>query len=233
VNAVIDIAIENRVARLVLQRPAASNAFTTEMLSQLLAALTRAAGEADILAISAAGADFSLGRDRQDAKAGGAPFEAFKLITEVNSALSNFPGIAVCSVQGRAFGFAVGMVMRSDIALAAADARFMLDEVKLGIAPMFIMAEISEHLAPKAALDIVLSSREFGAAEAKEIGLVSRVVPDLHREIESLLQDLRSREPEVLKTSKRYFGAVRRLAPEARSAYALVEQTRFAERRKH
>ncbi|HWJ00100.1 MAG TPA: enoyl-CoA hydratase/isomerase family protein [Burkholderiales bacterium] len=229
----IDIAIENRVARLVLQRPAASNAFTTEMLSQLLAALTRAAGEADILAISAAGADFSLGRDRQDAKAGGAPFEAFKLITEVNSALSNFPGIAVCSVQGRAFGFAVGMVMRSDIALAAADARFMLDEVKLGIAPMFIMAEISEHLAPKAALDIVLSSREFGAAEAKEIGLVSRVVPDLHREIESLLQDLRSREPEVLKTSKRYFGAVRRLAPEARSAYALVEQTRFAERRKH
>jgi len=230
---VIDIAIENRVARLVLQRPAASNAFTTEMLSQLLAALTRAAGEADILAISAAGADFSLGRDRQDAKAGGAPFEAFKLITEVNSALSNFPGIAVCSVQGRAFGFAVGMVMRSDIALAAADARFMLDEVKLGIAPMFIMAEISEHLAPKAALDIVLSSREFGAAEAKEIGLVSRVVPDLHREIESLLQDLRTREPEVLKTSKRYFGAVRRLAPEARSAYSLVEQTRFAERRKH
>ena len=229
----IDIAIENRVARLVLQRPAASNAFTTEMLSQLLAALTRAAGEADILAISAAGADFSLGRDRQDAKAGGAPFEAFKLITEVNSALSNFPGIAVCSVQGRAFGFAVGMVMRSDIALAAADARFMLDEVKLGIAPMFIMAEISEHLAPKAALDIVLSSREFGAAEAKEIGLVSRVVPDLHREIESLLQDLRSREPEVLKTSKRYFGAVRRLAPEARSAYALVEQTRFAERSRH
>ncbi len=32
--------------------------------------------------------------------------------------------------------------MRSDIALAADDARFMLDEVKLGIPPMFIMAEI-------------------------------------------------------------------------------------------
>jgi enoyl-CoA hydratase/carnithine racemase len=230
---VIDLAVESRVARIVLQRSSASNAFTTEMLSQLLAALTRAAAEADVLAISAAGADFSLGRDRQDAKAGGPPFEAFKLITDVNAALSSFPGVAVCSVQGRAFGFAVGMVMKSDIALAAADARFMLDEVKLGIAPMFIMAEISEHLAPKAALDIVLSSREFGAAEAREIGLVSRVVPDLHRETESLLQELRSRDPEVLKASKRYFSSVRKLAPEARSAYALVEQTRFAERRKH
>jgi enoyl-CoA hydratase/carnithine racemase len=230
---VIDFSIENRVARVVLQRPSASNAFTTEMLTQLLAALTRAAGEADILAISAAGADFSLGRDRQDARAGGAPFEAFKLITDVNSALSAFPGVSVCSVQGRAFGFAVGMVMKSDIALAATDARFMLDEVKLGIAPMFILAEISEHLAPKAALDMVLSSREVSATEAREVGLVSRVVADLPSATSALLGELRSRDAEVLKASKRYFRAVRQVPPEARAAYALVEQTRFAERRKH
>ncbi|HKQ28855.1 MAG TPA: enoyl-CoA hydratase/isomerase family protein [Burkholderiales bacterium] len=229
----IDFAVENRVARLVLQRSSASNAFTGEMLSQLLAALARAANEADILAISAAGSDFSLGRDRQDVRAGPPPFEAFKLITDVNAALSGFPGIAVCSVQGRAFGFALGIVMRSDIALAAEDARFMLDEVKLGIPPMFIMAEICEHLAAKSALDIVLSSREFGAAEAREMGLVSRVVTDLQRETENLLSELRSRDSEVLKASKSYFASVRRLPAEARSAYALVEQTRFAERRKH
>jgi enoyl-CoA hydratase/carnithine racemase len=230
---VIDCAIENRVARLVLQRPSASNAFTGEMLSRMLAALTRAAGEADILAISAAGNDFSLGRDRQDARAGPGPFEAFKLITDVNAALAGFPGIAVCSVQGRAFGFALGVVMRCDIALAAADARFMLDEVKLGIPPMFILAEIGNQLAPKAALDIVLSSREFGAAEAREIGVVSRVVSDLQGETESLLKELRSRDAEVLTAAKRYFTAVSQLPREARAAYALVEQTRFAERRKH
>ena len=229
----IEFAIENRVARVVLQRPAASNAFTSEMLSQLLSALTRAAGEADILAISAAGADFSLGRDRQDAKAGGAPFEAFKLITDVNAALAAFPGIAVCSVQGRAYGFALGIVMRSDIALAAENARFMLDEVKLGIPPMFILAEIGNHLAPKSALEIVLSSREFGAEEAKQIGLISRVVAELPRETEALLKELRSRDVEVLKASKRYFASVRELPAGARGAYALVEQTRFAERRKH
>ena len=229
----IDLAIENRVARLVLQRPSASNAFTGEMLAQLLAGLQRAATEADVLAISAAGADFSLGRDRQDAKSGPPPFEAFKLITDVNSALSAFPGVSVCSVQGRAFGFGVGMVMKSDIALAAEDARFMLDEVKLGIAPMFILAEISEHLAPKAALDIVLSSREFGAEEAKELGLISRITGDPRGESETLVKELRSRDPEVLKASKRYYRAVRQLPTGARSAYALVEQTRFAERRKH
>jgi len=105
--------------------------------------------------------------------------------------------------------------------------------VKLGIAPMFILAEISEHLAPKAALDIVLSSREFGAEEAKELGLISRITGDPRGESETLVKELRSRDPEVLKASKRYYRAVRQLPTEARSAYALVEQTRFAERRKH
>jgi enoyl-CoA hydratase/carnithine racemase len=230
---VIDFAVENRVARLVLQRPSASNAFTGEMLRQMLSALQRAASEADLLLITGAGADFSLGRDRQDAKSGPAPFEAFKLITDVNAALAAFSGIAVCAVQGRAFGFALGVVMRCDIALAAADARFMLDEVKLGIPPMFILAEIGNHLAPKAALDIVLSSREFGADEAREIGVVSRVVSDLRGETESLMKELRSRDAEVLKAAKRYFRDVSQLPREARGAYALVEQTRFAERRRH
>lgn len=229
----IDFSVDNRVARLVLQRAPASNAFTGEMLRQMLACLARAADEADILSISAAGSDFSLGRDRQDVKAGPPPFEAFKLITDVNAALAGFPGIAVCSVQGRAFGFALGVIMRSDIALAAADARFMLDEVKLGIPPMFILGEIGNHLAPKTALDIVLSSREFGATQAREMGVVSRVVSDLAGETESLLKELRSRNAEVLKAAKRYFAAVNKLAPEARSAFALVEQTRFAERHKH
>ena len=109
----------------------------------------------------------------------------------------------------------------------------MLDEVKLGIPPMFILAEIGNHLAPKSALDIVLSSREFGAAQAKEMGLVSRVVTDLQRETENLLKELRARDAEVLKASKRYFASVHTLPGEARGAYALLEQTRFAERRKH
>jgi hypothetical protein len=37
----------------------------------------------------------------------------------------------------------------------------------------------------------------------------------------------------VLRASKRYLGEVRELPAAARAAYALVEQTRFAERRRH
>jgi enoyl-CoA hydratase/carnithine racemase len=230
----IELAIQNRIARLMLQRATAGNAFTSQMMSEFLAAVTRAAAEADILVISAAGDDFTLGRDRSEPRSA-TPFDAFKLITDLNTALAAFPGIALSLVCGRAFGFGMGIVMRSDIALAADDARFALDEVKLGIPPMFIMAEILEHLPPKSALDIVLSSREFGAAEAKEMGLVSRVLPPerLQAAAEELVRELASRDAAVLRASKRYLASVRDLPPAARGAYALVEQTRFAQRGKH
>jgi enoyl-CoA hydratase/carnithine racemase len=231
----IDLKIENRIGRLVLQRPSVANAFNTEMMSQFLAVVTRAASEADILMISSAGEDFSVGRDRQEPRGSATPFDAFKQVTDVNAALAGFPGVAVSVVRGRAFGFAVGLIMRSDIAIAAENARFALDEVKLGIPPMFIMAEILDHLAPKSALDIVLSSREFAAAEAKDMGIVSRVVPrhDLERTAEELVRELRERDPAVLLAAKRYLRTVRELPAAARGAYALVEQTRFAERSRH
>jgi enoyl-CoA hydratase/carnithine racemase len=210
------------------QRPG-GNAFSTEMLMQFRAALERASSEAHILVIASAGEDFSIGRDRHEAKAG-TPFDSFRLITEVNTALSAFPGVAVVLAQGSAFGFAVGLIMRCDIAIASEDARFALDEVKLGISPMFIMAEILEHLSPKRALDIVLSSREFGAVEALDMGLVSRAVPTarLDPSGEELVRELSKRDPAVLLASKRYLGEVRQVPPAARAAYALVEQTKFA-----
>jgi enoyl-CoA hydratase/carnithine racemase len=230
----ISLTIENRIARLTLERPSAANAFTSAMMGELLAALNRAAGEANLLAISAAGADFTVGRDRDEPRTG-TPFEAFKLITDINTALAGFPGIVVTAVQGRAFGFGVGIIMRSDIAIGADDARFALDEVRLGIPPMFIMAEILEHLPPKSALDIVLSSREFGAAEARGMGLLSRVVAAgrLRAVADELLAELATRDPAVLRASKRYLAIVRELPGAARGAYALVEQTRFAERSRH
>ena len=230
----IDLQVEDRIGRLVLRRPDAGNAFTTQMMSQFHATVAGAASTADILLISAAGDDFSLGRDRQEPKSG-SPFDAFKLVTDVNAALAAFPGVIVSAVQGRAFGFAVGVVMRSDIAIAADTARFALDEVKLGIPPMFILAEILEHLPPKAALDVVLSSREFTAAEARDMGVVSRVVPAgrLSAAADELLAELRMRDPAVLLACKRYVGAVRQMPTAARGTYALVEQTRFAERTRH
>jgi enoyl-CoA hydratase/carnithine racemase len=136
----------------------------------------------------------------------------------------------IAAVRGRAHGLGVGLVMRSDLALAASDAQFALDEVKLGIPPMFILEEIVDHLPSKRALDLILTSREFGAEEALQMGLLSRVVPadELEAATAALVETLRGRDRSVILVCKRYLRTVKKMPSEARAAYALVEQTQFA-----
>lgn len=225
----IEFDVADRVGRIVINRPDAGNAFTTPMIERLAGVLADAARETEILVIAGTGADFTLGRDRNEPHSGG-PFESFSRIDAVNRALAAYPGISIAAVKGRAFGFGVGLAMRCDLAVGEAGARFCLDEVKLGFPPMFIMEEILQHLRPKRAADIVLLSREFGAEEALDAGLLSRVVTPAEFEatISEMIGDLGARDAEALRACKRYMKAVREIPAEARPAYALIEQTRFA-----
>ena len=219
----------DRVGEIVIRRPAAGNAFTGEMARQLGEIMRETARNADILTLSGEGDDFSIGRDRHEPKSG-APFDAFRHISAVNDAIAAFPGILISKVRGRAFGFGVGLVMRSDLAFAASDTQFGLDEVAHGIPPMFIMEAMVDHLAPKQALEIILSGRQFGAEEALRMGVVSQLAPAgaLDQVVADFVAALRGKDRRVVLACKRYLRAVGKLPADARSAFALVEQTQFA-----
>jgi len=221
--------LDGRAGEIVIDRPDAGNAVTGEMARQFAQAVRDAAGKCDLLLIKGAGSDFTTGRDRDEPKSG-SPFDAFRTVSALNRAIAGFPGIVIASVRGRAHGLGVGLIMRSDIALASDNAQFGLDEVAHGIPPMFIMEEIVEHLSSKAAFDIVLSGRAFGAQEALQMGLVSRVLADgeLDGATSELVRTLQSRDRNVVLACKRYMRALRKLPADARPAYALIEQTEFA-----
>src|SRR5262249_47805610 len=154
-NRMLNFNVEDRVGTIVIERVSAGNAFTEAMVRQLGGTIRRAAEEADIVTLSGTGADFTIGRDRGEPKSG-SPFDAFRNISALNKAIAEFPGLLITGVRGRAFGLGFGLIMRSDIAIAAANTRFALDEVKLGIPPMFIMEKILEPLPAKRALDFIL-----------------------------------------------------------------------------
>jgi len=226
----ISLTTNRRLSRLVLNRPSRGNAFTIGMMREFLDAVERAASESDILILSSNGEDFCLGRDRQDHPSGVTAAQGFELVTQLNISLEAFPGIVLAQVQGRAFGFGIGLIMRSDIAIAAETARFALDEVKLGIPPMFIMAELLNHISEKSAFDLVLSSQEITAREACDIGLVTRWAPDaaLADTVNGLAAELAQRDPRVLSACKQYMRALRSVPHRERTAYALAAQTQFA-----
>jgi enoyl-CoA hydratase/carnithine racemase len=225
----ITLKVQDRVGRIVIERASAANAITTAMVQQLRSLLREAAESADIVTLQGEGADFTIGRDRHEPKTG-SPFEAFSNISELNKAIAAFPGILISIVRGRACGLGMGLVMRSDIAIASSDARFRLDEVEHGIPPMFIMEKIVDHLPAKSALDIVLSGREFDANEGLQMGLVSRVVPAerLDATAAEFVEALRGRDRSVVLACKRYMAAAGKMPADARAAFALVEQTQFA-----
>jgi len=228
----IHVKHEGRVTRLTFESGKDGNPVSRAMLTDITRALSELT-EATVVIIAGDGKDFTTGRDRTEGKPDD-PFRNFALVTAVNEALAALPGIVVAAVRGRAHGFGVGLVLRADLAVAAASTHFWLDEVKLGIPPMFIMERMLRHLPPKQALDIVLTSREFSAMEALSMGLVSRVVEDdaFDAEVGALAAELAERTPDVLLAVKRYLRVVDTMPPDASSSYALLEQTRFAQRKK-
>lgn len=228
----IKFAVSDRVGEIVFDRSTEGNAFTREMGAQMLDALTKAAETTDILVLKGAGADFTTGRDRKEPKAA-SPFDSFRGVSDMNKALVAYPGVIVSGVRGRAHGMGIGLIMRSDIAIASDDASFGLDEVAHGIPPMFIMEAIVSHAPPKQALDIIFSGRPFGAQEALDMGIVSRVVPAaaFDAAVADYVKDLRSRDANLLRVCKAYYRKVAGLHPDARPNFALVEQTQFALRK--
>jgi enoyl-CoA hydratase len=229
----IEVSVAGRGGRVILRRPEEGNRFTAAMVVQLRDKLRELSSSVDVLTLTSDGPDFCRGRDRKEAK-GGIPYDSFKLVTELNEAFSEFPGIIVSGVRGRAEGFGVGLVMRSDIAIASEGAKFMLDEVSHGIPPMFIMAAIIDHLQPKRIADLIFTGREVDAAEALEIGFVSRIVSDadVQGAVDNTAADLLSRNGDVLLLCKRYLKEVRTIPASGRLAYALVQQVRAAESKK-
>ncbi len=222
----LEFNVDRRIAAITLRRPEHGNALTAAMVDTLLGTLRTATTEADLLVLRGEGPDFCCGRDRSEAPSGRAPFDNFRPIAEINQLLAEFPGVVIAGVQGRAMGFGLGLVARSDIAIATRNATFMLDEIAHGIAPMFILSGLLDHLAPKHAADLVFSGRAIAADAALTYGLVSRVVEAdaLDASIAALRDDLSARDPHILRASKAYFAAIGEIPRTARPAYALKAQ---------
>ena len=99
------------------------------------------------------------------------------LILEVNDRLRHSPVPFVAAVEGKALGFGCGFSTQCDITIAAEDAVFALPEMSHKLPPLIVLSYFGTFVPFKKAFELALTSRHFGATEAKEIGIVTEVVP--------------------------------------------------------
>lgn len=179
--------VDDRVATITLDRPDALNAFTVQMMREMLDAFDRIDADDDVRAVVVtgrgrgfcAGADLSGGGDTFDADAelavakpapGRVPRDGGGLV-----ALRIFECLkpVIAAINGPAVGVGVTMTLPMDIRLASTDARFGFVFCRRGIAP----EAASSWFLPRVvgisrAMEWVATGRVFPAPEALEGGLV-------------------------------------------------------------
>jgi len=196
--------IENRVATLVLDRPPL-NIMNIPMMQGIHEAIVDFAGKCDILVFRGAGAKgFSAGADIADHTPDRVAdmLEAFHAIFRE---LWRSPIVTVAAVHGVCLGGGCELATFCDFVVAANGARFGQPEIKLGCFPPVAMVTFPRLIGMRAALDLVLSGRAITAAEAWQMGLVSRVVSDDEWDngVAQLVQELCNLSPAVLGMTRR------------------------------
>jgi 2-(1,2-epoxy-1,2-dihydrophenyl)acetyl-CoA isomerase len=187
----IDLKYEKtgHVALLTLNRESARNAYSLEMIASLEQAFDQAESDPEVrcVVLTGAGKTFSAGGDvkamlEKTGMFAGEPFELRSRyldgIHRVPRRIARFEKPLIAAVNGAAIGAGLDLACMCDIRIATADAQFGSTFVKLGLVPgdggAFVLARV---LGFPRALELMLTGRLLGSAEAERIGLVHEVVP--------------------------------------------------------
>lgn len=214
IDGPVQLDYSDHVATLMLNRPAAANGMTIELMRALYDAVMRCHRDprVRVVILKGAGAHFCAGGDVREFAAQGDDVGDF--LKEVTAylqisvgALIRLNAVVIAQVHGfAAGGGGLGLVCASDMVIASETARFMAGATRVGMAPDGGASVVLPRLIGlRRAADMFLTNRVVKAPEALEIGLVTRVVADdvLQDETLSVARELAGGAPKALAATKR------------------------------
>lgn len=180
----ISLARHGGVSILTLNRPAAMNAISIQMRTELKEALNTLRHDAEVGAVVLTGAGkkaFSAGMDLKEFSRAfeGIPItEMRRYRWEQGEGIAAFDKPIIAAVNGLAVGGGVELALLCDFIVAADNASFSFGEVKRGLIPGNGGTQrLSRRIGQARALEMVLTARTVHAPEALSIGLSEYVVP--------------------------------------------------------
>nr|CAD6422847.1 enoyl-CoA hydratase [Rhizobium sp. Q54] len=190
-----------------LNRPEKKNAITTAMYARMTEALHDANNHADIRAIAFLGTDncFSAGNDMGDFLAyamggGGRPSAADFL-----QALATCEKPMVSGVDGLAIGIGTTIHLHCDMTIASDRSLFRTPFVDLALVPEAASSLIAPRvMGHQRAFALLVAGEGFSAEQAREAGIVWKVVPASDVEVETLAlaASLAAKPPHALKIAR-------------------------------
>ncbi len=209
-NETVRYEVSDGVATIALDQPDTRNALSNELLTGLTAAFELAAVDDAVRCVVLTSTHekvFSAGGSLDQ-------FAADVPLVHKHFGTERFPRIfktilqlgkpTLCAANGHVLAGALGLALACDLIVAKESATFGTPEINVGVFPFMIMALIYRNVPRKKANEMLLLGERMSAEEAREAGIVNRVVPDA--EFDAAVADwagkLASKSPVLMKLGK-------------------------------
>jgi len=204
---------EGEIASLTLNRPEKINALSKQMIGEIIHALSAVSTDeaVKVIILKAAGRHFCAGHYMKEMVGDGV--KEYKFIfdqcTKMMQMIHEIPQPVIAQVQGVATAAGCQLAAWCDLIVAEEEAKFSTPGVKIGLFCTTPMVAITRAIGRKAAMEMLLTGRYFSAREAKELGLINKVVPyeDLDKETRKMAGQIAESSRFVLAIGKQGFYA--------------------------
>lgn len=226
-EGVISSVVREGVTHIGWSRAQKKNAFNSALAVQLASAISTAAvrEECAVIELSAEGSVFCAGWDLDEirdvqSKGRDAALSMIQTGRRVYDAMDASDAIVVAVVNGPVFGFGVGMLCHADVVIAREGATIGLPELKAGVVPASVLADLIGAVGPKLALKWCTDGR-VAPHEALASGLISAYVPatDLESTVAGIVEPLTSVHVPSLRATKKLARDMKEMNPMTRRAY--------------
>jgi enoyl-CoA hydratase/carnithine racemase len=200
-------AVEDRVYKVTLNRPAKRNALNREARAALLDALDETRDKASVIIMTGAGGTFCAGMDLNQLNTGGRADEdelndSWRLVQEQ---IRRHPAIVIASAQGYALGGGSTLINTCDLAVVAEDVQIGMPEIGFGFYPGLAGPAAQLRLSAKRAAWMVLTAKRIDGRTAVEWGMANVAVPaaELEDATLELARHVATFDPVALEWSKK------------------------------
>lgn len=208
--AAIEVAVENAVATVMLNRPAERNAMTLAMWQDIARIFDELGGDAGVRAIilTGAGGNFSVGADVAEfgkVRSNLAESAAYEVAVDASSdAIAAAPKPVIAVLEGYCLGGGCHLAMPCDFRFAHTSASIGIPAAKLSIvygirSTQRLLALVGLSNAKR----ILYAAERFAAVEAKRMGFVDRVSSDPMSEAKAFAADVAALAPLSVAGAKR------------------------------
>jgi enoyl-CoA hydratase len=214
----LEVAREGALAWLTLNRPQALNAMNPTLVDELRHYLASLASDRQtrVVVMRGAGRAFCAGLDLKEpvGAADGGVAEALRVqrhISELPMLMRRAPQPFIACVHGAACGGGFALALAADVRLAGESARMNAAFIRIGLSACDVGVTyfLPRMVGASVASELMLTGRFIHAERARELGLVSTVVPDAELEDEArrLADEMLATTPLGLRLTKECLAA--------------------------